>query len=160
MHVEPTKQHAWLRKFLGEWTFTAAMNCQPGEPEITTTGSESVRALGDLWIVADGRGEMPGGGQASMMLTIGYDPARERFIGTWIGSMMTYLWTYTGQLDAAGKVLTLECEGPNFESPGSTCNYRDVHEFISDDERTLTSYVQAPDGSWNKMMTATYRRKK
>jgi hypothetical protein len=39
---------------------------------------------------------MPGGGAATMFLTLGYDPQRERYVGTWIGSMMTHLWGVRG----------------------------------------------------------------
>ena len=160
MKVDPVKQHTWLRKFLGEWTSECTAMCGPEGSAQTTTGTESVRTLGDVWIIGEGRGEMPGGGEAQMVRTLGYDPSRERFVGTWIGSMMTHLWIYNGQLDAAGKVLTLHCEGPNFEKPGAMCRYRDVHEIISDNERTLTAFVQGEDGSWTQIMTATYRRKK
>ena len=45
-------------------------------------------------------------------MTLGYDPVQKRFVGTFIGSMMTHMWIYNGTLDAAGKVLTLDTEGP------------------------------------------------
>ena len=54
-----------------------------------------------------------------MIMTLGYDPQKKRFVGTWIGSMMTYLWVYDGELDASGKVLTLNAEGPNMQVAGA-----------------------------------------
>jgi hypothetical protein len=64
---------------------------------------------------------MPGGA-ATTMMTLGYDPHRKRYVGTWIGSMMTHLWVYGCELDASERVLTLNAEGPsvNFRSPRST----------------------------------------
>ena len=62
---------------------------------------------------------MPGGGPATTLMTLGYDPEKKRFVGTWIGSMMTHLWIYDGALDAAGKVLTLDAEGPSFAGDGT-----------------------------------------
>jgi hypothetical protein len=93
-------------------------------------------------------------------MTLGYDPTKKRFVGTFIGSMMTFLWNYDGELDASGKVLTLNSEGPSFKGDGKMANYRDVIEFANDDERTLTSSTPGDDGNWNQFMKVTYRRKK
>lgn len=43
-------------------------------------------------------------------------------------------------------------------TPGSTARYRDVIELVSDDHRTLTSYVLGGDGQWHRFMTFDYRR--
>ena len=45
--------------------------------------------IGDLWLLAEGRSEMPGGGTGTMLITLGFDPARGRYVGTWVGSLMT-----------------------------------------------------------------------
>ena len=105
---------------------------------------------------------MPDGKPATMLITLGYDPQRQRFIGTWIGSMMTHLWIYDGRLDAAQKVLTLESEGPDFSGDGSKmAKYRDVIEWKSDDHRVLTSQALGDDGTWGPpFMTWHYRRQR
>ncbi len=103
---------------------------------------------------------MPGGDMATMLITLGYDPQNKRFVGTWIGSTMTWLCVYDGSLDAAEKVLTLEAEGPDFVVEGKLAKYRDVVEWKSDDHRVLTSHVLGDDETWNQFMTAHYRRKK
>ena len=157
--VEPQKEHQWLQILVGEWTL---------EDEKTTEGqsagqwTESVRSLHGLWILAEGNGETPGGTAATTVMTLGYDPEKQRFVGTWIGSMMTHLWIYDGELDETGKILTLASEGPDMspEGKGRMLKYRDVIELKSDDHRTLTSHVQGENGEWRQFMTATYRRKK
>ena len=88
----------------------------------------------------------------------GYDPAKQRFVGTWVGSMMSHLWVYEGELDATGKVLTLNSEGPSMAGDGSIQKYQDVIRVESDDHRILTSRAPGPDGKWNEFMTAHYRR--
>jgi hypothetical protein len=133
-------------------------NCGPDKPREKHKGSERVRSIGGLWVICEGKGEMPGGGNATMIMTLGYDPRTRRFTGTWIGSMMTHLWVYDGELDAAQKVLTLSSEGPDFVQEGKLAQYRDVIEIVSDDHRTLRSYTPGPDGKWNEFMTAHYRR--
>jgi hypothetical protein len=93
-------------------------------------------------------------------MTLGYDPARGKFVGTFVASMMTHLWVYEGTLDSAGKVLTLDTEGPGMAGDGKMVKYKDVIEFKSDDHRTLTSHMLGDDGKWQQFMTAHYRRKK
>ena len=156
----PQAEHRWLQRLVGEWTSEAEATMEPGKPPERSKGTEHVRSLGDLWILGEGKGDMPGGGAAAMLLTLGYDPQRKRFVGTWVGSMMTHLWIYDGTLDASGRVLTLDTEGPSMTAPETAMGkYRDVIEFLSDDHRTLTSHVLGDDGTWRKFMTAHYRRK-
>jgi Protein of unknown function (DUF1579) len=156
----PQKEHQWLQKLVGEWTSEADMPPEPGKPAETCKGAERVRSLGGLWILAEGEGQMPGGGAATMLLTLGYDPQRKRYVGTWVGSMMTHLWVYEGGLDAAGRVLTLETEGPSMAGDGTMAKYRDVIELKSDDHRVLTSHALSADGAWSPFMTVHYRRKR
>lgn len=115
--------------------------------------------LGDLWVICEGRCTMPDGKSGQTMMSLGYDPARGKFVGTWIGTMMTNLWIYEGELDAAGTTLTLNTEGPDFEKPGATRKYRDVISFKSDTHRTLTSHMLGDDGQWTQFMQAHFRRK-
>ncbi len=160
MKTEPQKEHQWLQKLVGEWTWEGEGIMEPGQPPAKYTGTESVRSLGGLWILAEGHGEMPGEGPATMMLTLGYDPEKRRFVGTFIGSMMTNLWVYDGELDSSERVLSLDTEGPNMAAEGKTAKYKDVIEFKSDDHRVLTSHVLGDDGEWHWFMRADYRRKK
>jgi len=47
--AEPKKEHKWLRRFVGEWTYKSSVPAQAGQPAHDVTGTESVRAIGDLW---------------------------------------------------------------------------------------------------------------
>ncbi|MGH8849268.1 MAG: DUF1579 domain-containing protein [Polaromonas sp.] len=145
---------------MGDWTSEAEMAMGPDKPPTKCTGTESVRPLGDLWVLCEGRGEMPGGGMANMLMTLGYDPQKKAFIGSWVGSMMTHMWVYHGALDEAKKVLTLDTEGPSFTGDGKLARYRDTITIKSKDERVLTSHTLQDDGTWKGFMTATYRRVK
>ena len=101
---------------------------------------------------------MSGGDKSKSLMTLGYDPEKKRFVGTWLGSTMTYLWVYDGELDAAERVLTLNAEGPSMAGDGTTAKYQDVIELVSDDHRLFRSRVLGDDGQWNEFMTADYRR--
>jgi hypothetical protein len=157
METESQKQHQWLDKFIGEWTSETEYSMEPnGEPS-KSTGTEVVRSIGGIWIVAEGESDMPNGCAGKTMMTLGFDPQLARFIGTFIGSMMTHLWLYNGSLELTEKVLTLDTEGPNF-SQTTMAKYQDIIEFISDDHRIMKSQILMEDGNWNHFMTAHYRR--
>lgn len=158
MHVEPQAEHHWLQKLVGNWTQETEAVMEPGQPPVKFKGTETVRSLGGVWTIAEGQGEMPGGGIGLTVMTLGYDPQRKRFVGTFVGSMMTHLWVYDGALDAAGKVLTLDTEGPAMSGDGKMAKYRDAIEFVDDNHRLLTSQVQGEDGGWTHFMTAHYHR--
>jgi hypothetical protein len=159
MRTEPQQEHEWLQKLVGEWTIEAEASMGPDQPSESVSGTESVRSLGGVWVLAEGQGEMPGGGHATTVMTLGYDPQRQRYVGTWIGSMMSHLWVYDGELDAAERVLTLSAEGPSMAGDGKLAQYRDVIEFKSDDYRLLSAYVLRDDGEWHHFMTTHYQRK-
>src|SRR5262249_26830794 len=153
MNAEPQMEHRWLEKLVGEWTFESEALMGPGQPPVKSRGTQTVRSIGGLWIQCEGHGEMPGGGPATIIITLGYDPARKRFVGTFIGSMMTNLWIYDGGLDAAAKVLTLDAEGPSFANPAQSARYQDIIEMVSDNHHILSSQVLGDDGLWHRFMT-------
>lgn len=161
--AKPQAEHQWLDKLVGEWDTEAECVMGPDQPIFKGYGTETVRSIGGLWIVADGTGDMPGGGTAHMVLTIGFDPEKKRYTGTWIGSMMTILWVYDGEVEPDGKTLTLYSKGPKMTETGfgeGTALYRERIEFKSNDHRTWTSQAQGEDGSWTTIMTAQHRRRK
>jgi hypothetical protein len=158
MKSKPVAQHKWLQKLVGEWAYESEMLGQGDTPPLKCSGTESVRSVGGLWIVGEGRGEMPGGGEATMLMTLGYDPARKRFVGTWIGSMMATLWVYDGVLK--GNTLTLSTVGPDFSGKKKIARYRDTIKLLGRDRRVLMSSTPGKGGRWMTFMTAHYRRVK
>lgn len=159
MKVEIKPAHRWLDKLVGEWTGKSEMDGPDGRPMPPWT--ETVRSLYGVWVVAETDSVMPDTGErAATRMTLGYDSRRGRYVGTWVGSMMEHMWVYDGELDEAGKALTLSAEGPDFFGGGGMARYRDVITFIDDDTRTLTSFHHNADGSWKQFMTVEYRRNK
>ena len=104
------------------------------------------------------RGGAPDGQPTRFAITLGFDPAKQRFVGTFVASCMTHLWPYDGQLDAARKLLTLDSEGPSFAGDGTMAKYQDIIEILDKDRYMLSSQVQNPDGSWTQFMNAKYKR--
>src|ERR671913_668174 len=117
--TKPQEEHRWLQKLIGAWTFDGEAAMGPDQPSETFTGREHVRSLGDLWVLAEGEGETPDGGIDRSVMTLGYDPQKARYVGTWIGSMMTHLWVYDGALDAARREVSLWGKGARMSGCGA-----------------------------------------
>jgi hypothetical protein len=158
MHAEPQKEHRWLNKLVGEWTYEFEGTMGPDQPPMKSQGVEVVRLFGDLWTIGESEGTSPGGSVSKNVMTLGYDPAAGRYVGTFVASSMPFLWIYSGTLDESGKVLALDAEGPSFTGAG-TAQYRDSIEIIDDNYRVMTSRVLGENGEWHEFMTAHYRRK-
>lgn len=159
MQPEQQPEHLWLNQFLGQWVSETECKMGPDQQITKNTGTEVVRSIGELWIVAEGESEMPDGSTAKTIMTLGYDPQKHSYVGTFIASMMTHLWIYNGSLDAEGQVLTLQTEGPNFSDDGMA-QYQDIIEFVSADHRVMTSQILGEDGKWLRFMTSHYHRQK
>ncbi|WP_020179720.1 DUF1579 domain-containing protein [Methylopila sp. M107] len=153
---KPTPEHDWLQRLVGRWTFEADCVMGPDQPPMKTRGTSNVRALGGLWVIADGEGTSPDGDAHHSVLTVGYDPATGRFTGTFIASMMTKLWIYDGAFDGDGR-LVLAATGPSFAGEGEAL-YHDIVEIVNDGHFRFLSRLQGPDGAWAEFMTADYRR--
>jgi hypothetical protein len=151
-------EHAWLQQLVGEWTVSAEATMEPGAEPMQMESSESVRSIGGLWVLAEGSATY-GGAPFTSIMTLGYDPKQEAFVGTWIDTMQPHLWSYRGKLDEARKVLTLETRGPSFGDPSASADYRDVIELKGPDHRVLSSSVKDEEGKWTTFMKAEYRRK-
>ena len=151
---EASEAHRWLHRLIGRWRVAPAEGYGDGPPGWI----EEVRAVGDIWIVAEGRSEGPDGQPMTTLVQLGHDPARGQYVGTWIGSMMTHMWLYAGTLDESGQRLTLDCEGPDFGQPGRVARYQDIIAFTDNDHRALISRMEGADGQWREIMRVDYQR--
>jgi hypothetical protein len=153
------EQHEWLQQLVGEWTVTAEATMAPGAEPMGMESTERTRSIGGLWVMSEMTASLAGTPFTSIM-TLGYDPKKKAFVGTWIDSMQTHMWHYVGTLDETKTVLTLATEGPSMDDPDKECKFRDTIELKGKDVRLLTSSVQGEDGTWSTFMRAEYQRKK
>lgn len=159
MKTYPQDEHRWLEQLVGEWTYEADFSMAPDQPRQRSTGVERVRSVNGLWIISEAEGEMPGGDMATSIMTLGYDTVRQHYVGSFISSMMAYLWVYKGTMDSTATALTLEAEGPSFKKEGKMAKYRDIVSLKSGGGRLMTSFGLGDDGRWREFMTITYRRR-
>lgn len=156
---KPQKEHQWLAQLAGDWEAAIECSMGPGTPPMKAEATQSSKMLGDRWLVATSEGEMMGQPMKSV-LTIGYDPAKKAYVGTFYSSCGNELWTYTGQVSEDGKKLVLDTEGPNMSTPGKTSKYKEAITIVSPDHYVFTSAIEGEDGKFTEFMKADYKRKK
>ncbi len=155
----PVKEHAWLQQMVGEWEYDSEMTMVPGTPPMKTKGIETVRAVGEFWVMLESKGEAFGKPFTSVM-TLGYDTTKKKYLGSWIDSMNSHLIVLDGSMDEGGKALTMSCEMPNPLTGGKMTKFKDVIELKGKDHKTMTSSMQGEDGKWLTFGTVKYTRKK
>lgn len=154
----PEKEHEWLEQFVGEWITDSKAKMGPDQPAVEWKGTINSRMIGKFWVVNEMQGDAIGTPMIGLQ-TIGYDPDKKKYVGTWIDSMANHLWRYEGEVDPSGKKLTLEAEGPNFMTGGRPTKFRDAYEFRAPDHIVITSSMLGDDGQWITFMTGEARRK-
>lgn len=157
---EPTKEHEFLKKFVGQWEVKSKGSAGEGQDAVVMTGTMDSKMFGRFWLVNNCSYDMNGTPMMKAVQTLGYDPEKKKYIGTWIDTMMNKMWIYEGTVNDAGTKIVLEADGPHMTEPGKTMKFRDAFEFKSDDEIIATSMFQGDDGEWTMMMTGTATRKK
>jgi len=157
--AEALEQHRWLQQLVGDWKVSSEAILEPGAEPMLWESREHVRSIGGLWVLVEASAELAGEPFTSL-LTLGYDPDQGTFVGSWVDTMQTRMWTYVGQLGEAQRILTLETEGPSFFDPDKTASYRDQLELIGPDEKRMTSTVLTEDGTWMVYLTVRSQRVK
>lgn len=154
---QPKMQEAFLERLMGTWSVATETLLGPGQEPVHSEGRAVARRVG-VWLVTETTGTTPDGRPVTSLFTLGYDTAEERFRGTWISSMQTHSWEYTGELDESGTVLTLETEGPILGDPTTSAEYREIFEVGDDDRYVVRSLIRGPDGEWFTFARAVHRR--
>jgi len=151
--AEATEGHRWLHQLVGEWTFEG--ECKTPEGVNKQSGRQTVKTFGDLWIISEMETDMEPAPMKSI-ITLGFDPEKAKFVGSFIATMMSSFWVYEGTLDAGGKILPLASKGPRFDGKGQA-DYVDVIEFVNKDEYLFRGRI-LDDGNWIEFMTSRYTR--
>lgn len=60
---KPDKNHEWLKKFVGQWEMESEWRDGTDQPPMKGTAKETVRMVGDLWMVGEHTMSMPGAGE-------------------------------------------------------------------------------------------------
>jgi hypothetical protein len=152
---KPGPEHEMLKKDVGTWDATVEMMMPPGPP---SKGTE-VNALGPggLWLITDFKSEMMGAPFQGHGVT-GWDPAKKKYVGTWVDSMSTGVFTSEGTYDAASRSMNALMSGPGED--GQPMTMKAVTQYKDDDTRVFTMFMKGPDGKEAPTMRITYKRRK
>jgi predicted 3-demethylubiquinone-9 3-methyltransferase (glyoxalase superfamily) len=141
----------WLKQFEGNWTAKSKTvdGQDAGSSKLTS------HVMGS-WVINQQVGI---GSRFRCVQTLSFDESKNEFKATWIDSMLSHQWDCVGTLDESGK-LTLTTKGPDWSDMTKTRNYRDIYEFTTADEISMTGQMQDDDGKWNTFMLSTISRDK
>jgi len=149
----PGPEHEVFLKDVGVWDATVEVKLAPA-PQISSGEARNSLACGGLWLVTEFRNESGFEGRG----LYGYDPARGKYVGTWIDSMRTFMVLSDGEYDASTRTMILRTE--HTDPTGRTMRWREVTRTVDDDTQVWSQIMTAPDGREFETMTVTYRRKK
>jgi hypothetical protein len=149
----PGTEHEMLKKDVGTWDATVEM-FMPGAPPSVSKGTEIVTMLGGFWQLSEFKSEMMGQPFEGRGTT-GYDPAKKKYVGTWVDTMGPAYYTVEGTYDAATKTLTGLMEGP--DPSGAVTKTKETTEWKDADNRVFTMF--GPDGK-SVAMRITYKRRR
>jgi hypothetical protein len=150
----PGPEHEILKKDVGTWDAEVEMMASPGAPASVSKGVEKVTMLGGFWQLTEFQSEimgMPFEGRGAT----GFDPAKKKYVGTWMDSMTPGYYTVEGTYDKATKTLTATMEGP--DPSGAITRSKETTVWKDADTRVFTMY--APDGQ-TVAMRISYKRRK
>jgi len=150
----PGPEHAMLKKDVGTWDATVETFMAPGTPPSVSKGTDTVTMLGGFWQLSEFKSEMMGQPFEGRGAT-GFDPAKKKYVGTWVDSMTPGYYTVEGAYDAATKTMTATMEGP--DPTGAVTKTKETTVWPDPDTRVFTMY--APDGK-TVSMRITYKRRK
>jgi hypothetical protein len=153
---KPGAEHKALAARAGTWDAVIEMVGEDGKVQTTKGVSEMKVACGGLWLIDDFTADMMGmkfEGHGST----GYDPAKGKYVGTWIDSWSTGVMAMEGTYDAAKKQLTMIGTGTGPDGKPMK------HRMVTTDKDANTSvfemYGDMGDGKETKFMTITYTRR-
>jgi len=150
-------EHAVLKQEAGEWDVTVESFMAPGQPPVLSKGIETGKMVGDFWLVSDFKTEMMGQPFTGHG-TLGYDPAKKKYVSTWIDSMTPTLSLGESEYDAATRTFTGWLDGLDYS--GKPTKLKTVTAFKDPATRVFTMSLPGPDGREMTALRLTYTRRK
>jgi hypothetical protein len=152
---KPSPEHEVLKMEEGVWDTTVRILAPEGA--IEGKGTENNRLLkGGLWLLGDYEDADPNGFFGHAIL--GYDPAKKKFVGSWVDNMSTYIAPMEGDYDAKTKTRTMTVESLD-PMTGKPMKQKHVTVYKGD-AREFAIYVPGPDGKDMKILEMTAKRRK
>jgi hypothetical protein len=154
---KPGKEHERLKQHEGTWDAKAKFTFAPGQPaEESTAVYVATMGGGGLWLVDDYKGTLAGSKFEGHGVAT-WDPAKKKYVFTWIDSMSCHISVGEGDEDKEGNIVSSwEEKGPD----GKTQKVKHVMSPVVKDAWTYRFLVVGDDGKETEMGLISYTRKK
>jgi hypothetical protein len=156
--LTPSKEHEGLAHEVGVWDGESSMWTSPDSEPVKSKGVETNKLMGKFWLLSEFVGDMMGEKFEGRGVT-GYDPLKKQYVGTWVDTMVPFVFTLSGTYDEATHTLTMTMEGIDAMT-GKPSKWKSVTVYTSDDTKTFELHVPGEDGKLWKMMEIKYTRRK
>ena len=154
---KPGPEHAVLKEQAGTWDATVESFMAPGQPPLLSKGAETGTMVGDFWLVSEFKTDVMGQPFTGRG-TMGYDPAKKKYVSTWVDSMTPALSLGESDYDAAARTFTGWIDGLNHA--GQPTKIKTVMVWKDPATRVVTMSMKGPDGKEMTAMRITYTRQK
>jgi hypothetical protein len=154
---KPGPEHEVLKQLAGEWDATVESFAAPGQPPMLAKGIETGTMVGGFWLVSDFKSEVMGQPFLGRS-TLGYDPAKKKYVSTWIDSMTPSLSVGESDYDAATKTFTGWTDA--LDHRGRPTRFKMMTVFKDPATRVSTTSMKGPDEKEMTVMRITYTRQR
>jgi hypothetical protein len=115
--------------------------------------------IGGLWLLSDYQSDVFGQPFEGRGQT-GYDPKKNKHVGTWVDTMSDHIILTEGTYDEASKTLTVFSDETD-QATGKPARAKYVTEFKDDDTRVFTLSMKPADAKdYVKSMEISYKRRR
>ena len=151
----PGPEHKKLAAYAGTWDAAVEMADPTGQVTKSKGVSELKVGPGGLWLLEHFQADF-GGTPFEGHGHNGYDPAKGKYVATWIDAWSTSPMILEGGYDKDGKVLTMTGTAPGMDGKPVLTRYVTTHQDANTD--VFEMYMPGPYGKEMKVLTITYTR--
>ncbi len=152
--AKPTKEHARLAATTGVWDAEIIMSSPDGKT--ASTGVETVKMVGELWTISSFEYEfmgVPTQGHGTM----GYDPSKGKYVGTWIESTNPHMSTMEGEYDEEKKAVVYQMKSN--DAGGNEMEFRVITATQDETHRTFELHAKIDEDQFVKVLEMNYTKR-
>ena len=147
-------QHEMLKMDDGKWRADITLYRGEGQPTEHYVGEETNTMVGDLWSVGKLEIDIKGSPYVGFA-TLGYDPIKDQYVGTWVDSASPHITEMSGTYDAASSTLILFYE--TIAADGQIEERKNVMVYRDPNRREFEGFIKK-EGAWQKTTDTLYKR--
>ena len=159
MRAEPTAEHKVVAADVGTWDCEMKIwMAGPDADPMVVKGTEVNEMFGPYWLISKFKADM-GGQNFEGRASLGYDPSKKKFVGTWFDTMNPFMSHMEGTYDKETKTMTMMTTGVGPD--GKPSKGKNVSVSKEDGTRVFTMFSAMPgdDKNFIKAMEIVYKKR-